>query len=555
MEGAHGSRRMDQSEKNASTITSDMKKTVKINLSGSIFHIDEDAYQRLNDYLDRIHEHFKGQEGGEEIISDIEMRMAELFQDKLSGHKQVISDEDVWEVTKKMGEPGDFLEEGASTHSPGGSQQQKKLYRDPDQAILGGVASGIGAYLNADPVWIRLLFVVLMLGYGFIAVAYLLLWLFLPKATTYDQKLEMRGEQVNISNIEKKVKDEYEQVRGNFKKYRQSGSYQNITRGLNEIFVVLGRILKALMQVVLVLIGVALVVGGIGLILGLIGIPFIAWPFDMFDLFDHHGTAAFFLFQSLLSPPALIVLTASAALLVVIPVLVIFYTGLKMLSGFTAKDQSVLLSALIIWVAALLATAGTAAWQMHEFTVRSHNKEEVQLNPQGASTLVLQVNSPHVHLYETDDLPFEDNTGVIRGKGIVGAIRGTDPAGNLYFNTEIDILKSPDDSYHLQIKKSSRGSSIRNAAGFAEKIRFNWELADSTLILDNTFRIESDTPYRLQQMTLAILVPGGHRIAISEEAEEYLDDADNRQNMWPFEMGGKVWEMRDDELSLHRKSD
>ena len=546
MAGADGSCGMDQSEKNASTITSTMKKTVKINLSGSIFHIDEDAYQRLNDYLDKIHEHFKGQEGGEEIISDIEMRMAELFHDKLSGHKQVITDADVREVTTKMGEPSDFLEEEESARATGGSQRQKKLYRDPDQAILGGVASGIGAYLNVDPVWIRLLLVVLMLGYGFIAVVYILLWLFLPKATTYDQKLEMRGEHGDIPNIEKRVKEEYEQVRGNFKKYRQSDAYQNITRGLNEIFVVLGRILKAIVQVLLVLIGVALVVGGIGLILGLVGIPFIAWPFDMFDLFDHEGTALFFLFQSMLNSTAFILLAASAALLIVIPILVIFYIGLKLLSGFRARDQKVLLSALIIWVAALLITAGTAAWQMHEFTVRSHTEEKIQLNPEGASTLLLQMNAPDVRLYETDGIPFKEDIGVIRG---------TDPEGNLYINTEIDILKSSDDSYHLKVKKSSQGPSVSKAAGFAEQIRFNWKMEDSTLVLDNTFGIESHTPYRLQRMNLVILVPEGKRIAISKEAGEYLDDADNRENMWPFEMGGKVWVMSDDELTLHRKLD
>ncbi|HKL38900.1 MAG TPA: PspC domain-containing protein, partial [Bacteroidales bacterium] len=532
-----------------------MKKTVKINLSGSIFHIDEDAYQRLNDYLDKIHEHFKGQEGGEEIISDIEMRMAELFHDKLSGHKQVISDADVREVTKKMGEPNDFLEEEESAQGTGGSQRQKKLYRDPDQAILGGVASGIGAYLNVDPVWIRLLLVVLMLGYGFIAVVYILLWLFIPKATTYDQKLEMRGEHGDIPDIEKRVKEEYEQVRGNFKKYRQSGAYQNITRALNEIFVVFGRLLKAILEIVLVLIGVALVIAGIGLILGLVGIPFIAWPFNMIDLFDHEGTAALFIFQSMLDSTAFVLLAASVAVLVAIPILVIFYTGLKLLSGFRAKDQKVLLSALIIWVAALLLTAGTAAWQVHEFTVRSHTSEEVLLEPEGSSTLVVQMHPPQVQLYEPDDMPLEDDIGVIRGKDVVGVVRGTDPEGNLYINTEIDIIKSPDESYHLHIKKSSRGSSISKAAGFAEKIGYNWKMEDSTLVLDNTYKVERPTPYRLQKMNLVILVPEGKRIAISKEAEEYLDDADNRENMWPFEMGGKIWQMQGDELTLPNKSD
>ena len=534
---------MHKSTKTETQNNKAMKKTIKINLSGNIFHIDEDAYKRLNDYLDRIHEHFAGQEGGEEIISDIEMRMAELFQDKLTDQKQVISDEDVEEVTRKLGEPQDFMEEEPSGSGTTG-ERRKKLYRDPDDAILGGVASGIGSYLNVDPVWIRLLFVLLVLGYGFIVVVYLLLWLIIPKASTYDQKLEMRGERVTVSDIERRVKNEYDEVRGNFRRYRHSEPYKNITKGLNEIFVVLGRILKVAVQVLLILIGVGLIAGGVVVILGMLGVPFIHGIPGFMGIFSDHGTALWFMLHSILDPTALVVLTVSLAVLVVIPVFLLFYAGLKLLTGFRANDQNILLSGLIVWIAALLATGGMAAWQVHEFTARTHTTGETTLNMEGAQTLNLRINNVKERVYASGELSFDDD---------YDQIKGTDAEGNLYISPELNIVKSPGSDFRLKIYRSSRGSSQRHAAKLADAMQYNWQMNDSTLTLGDVFSIPYSRPYRFQQMKIYVMVPEGGRIAIPEAAEEYLDDADNRENMWEFEMGGKVWQMGDEELRLYRE--
>lgn len=176
-----------------------MKKTIKINLSGTIFHFDEDAYELLSSYLEKIHAHFITSEGGSEIISDIELRMAELFQSKLSESKQVITVEDVREVIKNMGDPEDFSVEQEEEKETTAPPSTKKLYRDTDNAIIGGVSAGLGAYFNIDPVWIRLIFVLLMLAYGLVGVLYILLWIFIPRAETYAQKPEMKGEKITLA--------------------------------------------------------------------------------------------------------------------------------------------------------------------------------------------------------------------------------------------------------------------------------------------------------------------------------------------------------------------
>ena len=521
-----------------------MKKTIKINLSGIIFHIDEDAYKRLNDYLDKIHSHFKGKEGGDEIINDIEMRMAELFQARLSDHKQVLSLADVEEVSKTMGDPRDFSDEEEKKQGPETSPRARKLYRDPDNAILGGVASGMGAYLNVDPVWIRLIFVLLMLGYGFIALVYVLLWLFVPKATTYKQKLEMRGENITISHIEKRVRDEYEEVRTNFRKYQRSEQYKNMTRALNEIFVVLGRILKVAFQVLLILIGVALIIAGISIILGLLGITFVHWPFSLFGVFDPGEPSLFFLTSFLFDNTSMILVGIAVSLLLAIPVFVILYAGIRLLSGFTKKDGGVLITGLVIWLVALALAGGTVIWQIRDYSVRSHTTQETTLKTGDTGTILLDIIDLADPEYTIDDLPFANDQD---------DILGTDASSDLYIAPTINILKSPDQYYRLSLKKGSRGPSHQNASRLAKSIRYDWKMQDSTLMLDPYFRIHHRTPYRRQRVTVTVYVPKGKRIAIPEEAEPYLDKASNDQDLWHHDMGGKIWEMGDEKLTLHRK--
>ncbi|MFW5978505.1 MAG: PspC domain-containing protein [Bacteroidia bacterium] len=188
-----------------------------INLSGILFHIEEDAYNTLKTYLEEIGNKFQGEEKNE-ITEEVEIRMAELFSEKINNQKQVISEEDVKEIIEIIGYPEDFSENHQNKNQEDNTMKEtKRLYRDPDNRILGGVCGGLGAYLNVDPVLIRIIFIIIGLFFASGILIYLILWLVTPLAETLAQKREMRGEKIDFSQFKRKAKSEYEDIKDNFK--------------------------------------------------------------------------------------------------------------------------------------------------------------------------------------------------------------------------------------------------------------------------------------------------------------------------------------------------
>ena len=195
-----------------------MKITVSINLGGYSFNIDEDAYAELKRYLKNIEIHFAAEDSSAEILSDIESRMAELFRARITGYKQVITIDDVNEIIAIMGTPEDFSEdEGRSRSERFSTPGYHRMYRDPDHRIIGGVCAGMGAYWRIDPLIIRIIFLALILAGGIGILIYLILYIVLPEARTTAQKIEMKGNPVNIHNIKDSVKKEFDSVRKNMK--------------------------------------------------------------------------------------------------------------------------------------------------------------------------------------------------------------------------------------------------------------------------------------------------------------------------------------------------
>ena len=176
-----------------------MKKTFTINISGSIFHIDDDAFEKLQKYLHILNKHFNTAVEGQEILQDIEARIAELFIEKTNNKVEVITDAMVDEMIARMGKPEDFMEqeEEPSKQKTEDNQPEqetkirRRLYRDGESRVLGGVCSGLGAYFNIDPVILRIIFVLVLFMGGASVPVYLILWIVVPKARTTARKLEM----------------------------------------------------------------------------------------------------------------------------------------------------------------------------------------------------------------------------------------------------------------------------------------------------------------------------------------------------------------------------
>lgn len=193
-----------------------MNMTFNINLGGYPFTIDDDAYEHLKQYTDALRQHFQTYESADEIISDIESRIAELFNTRLE-NRRIVNINDVHAAIARMGTPEDF---GAETmfeedmkYSKSESESTynyktgKRLYVNPDDKVISGVCSGLSAYFGIeDPVWLRIAFALLAFGsVGVIIPVYIVLMIILPKAETASQKLEMRGEPIDVNSIAKAV--------------------------------------------------------------------------------------------------------------------------------------------------------------------------------------------------------------------------------------------------------------------------------------------------------------------------------------------------------------
>ncbi len=176
-----------------------MKRTIQINLAGTIFNIDDDAYEILRDYLNAVERQFMSSVEGREVINDLEMRMSELFTERLKPLRQVIAADDVREVLKVLGAPEDIggRRETGSHYSQNysghyrDSRRSRRMYRDGQDKSIGGVCSGLAYYFNTDPLLLRILFVIgLFMGFGFLL--YLILWIALPAANSPEQIREMK---------------------------------------------------------------------------------------------------------------------------------------------------------------------------------------------------------------------------------------------------------------------------------------------------------------------------------------------------------------------------
>ncbi|MCS2890929.1 PspC domain-containing protein [Parabacteroides faecis] len=234
-----------------------MKKTLTVNLGGTVFHIDEDAYQLLDKYLSNLRIHFRKEEGSEEIMNDFEMRISELFGERVRLGHEVITIEHVEEVINRMGKPEEIFEEEETEEEKENAKKRlfqeqvitgkKKLMRDPDNRVIGGVAAGIAAYMGWDTTAVRLAMILLLFipFVHWMALLYIILWMVMPVARTAADRLIMRGKSVTLETIGQTVTDGFEKVSSNVNDYISSDKPRNFFQKLADLFVtVFGFLLK-----------------------------------------------------------------------------------------------------------------------------------------------------------------------------------------------------------------------------------------------------------------------------------------------------------------------
>ncbi len=241
-----------------------MNKTVNINLAGTFFHIDEDAYARLQRYLEAIRHSFSNTQGRDEILSDIEARIAELFNEKIKNDRQVISIKEVEEVITVMGQPEDYMvDEEIFEDEPKRTKATrtvgKQLFRDTENGFVGGVSSGLGHYLGIEAIWVRILWILLTIfSSGAFILIYIAFWIFVPEAKTTADKLAMRGEEVTVSNIEKKIREGFHEVSDSIKSVDYEKYGKKASAGATSAATTLGEIIRFCLKLFVKFVGVLL---------------------------------------------------------------------------------------------------------------------------------------------------------------------------------------------------------------------------------------------------------------------------------------------------------
>ena len=506
-----------------------MNKTVNINLAGTFFHIDEDAYLKLSRYLEAIKRSFTDSQGQSEIIADIEARIAELFAERIQNEKQVVGVKLVDEVITIMGQPEDYLvddeifEDEPKQHYKQKSGSTRRLFRDTDNSYVGGVSAGLGHYFGIDALWVRLLWVILMFGAGTGFLLYILLWALIPEAKTTAEKLTMTGDAVNISNIEKKIKDGIDTVSENFKNVDLKKHGDKLKEGFDHVsdnisenfknvdfqkqgnklksssqsfFETIGSIIMFFLKVIAKFIGIILIIVGISALIGLIIAFFTvgvtnAVHFPGMDFIDASNAAniPIWLMSMLLF------------FVVGIPFFFIFYLGLKILVNNLKSIGNIAKFTLLgLWIMAIIGLVITGVKQATEHAYDATIvKVEKQMNITSKDTLKLRMLSHDIY-----------NQNFIRNYKNY-KISPINNGEKIISSTDVRlIIKQTSDSLaSIKIHSLASGSNYDLARERAQNINYNYELNKNELKMDSYYTTEGSNKFSEQQVEIYIYLPEG----------------------------------------------
>jgi phage shock protein PspC (stress-responsive transcriptional regulator) len=510
-----------------------MNQTVTVNISGIVFHIEVDAYEELKGYLNKIKSYFQDSEESEEIMTDIEARIAELFNEKITTESQVIRSKDVDQVITVMGKPEQYIDEEEDNFSSRQTYNTaKKLFRDPDERIIGGVASGISSYFGIDAIWLRLFFVTaLFVGFGFIL--YIIFWIVMPVAKTASDKLQMKGDPVNINNISKTFKGEAEKVSENLKKNGQQygkkaeTAFEAFFSFLLQIFKGIFKVFGKVFGVIFLIVGIFWLIGLIGMLIGsetIISITsegvFSFEPSEFFNLI-------------FVSENQYHLAIVGTILTVGIPLILLIYAGIKLL--FKIKSHySVALGLFIFWV------IGIGICGMVSIKLAS------ELTNHRAVSTVDVIGS------EVNDFYISSNTDDAPGKGIIEdkyPIISLDEDSIYLGNIKLYIHKSNTDSMELKIMKFSHGKNGKDATNNAKMISYNYSINDSAIYLNSYISILKDNKYKGQELSAKLYLPVGKSIYLDNSLERLLYNVDNVTDTWDHDMVEHKWVMLEDGLT------
>ncbi len=515
-----------------------MNKTININLAGIFFHIDEDAFAKLTNYLNAIRNSFSDPDGQDEIIKDIEVRISELFSEKIHRASQVITLKELDEVISVMGQPEDYKvdEEIFNDSAPNEKKQTKRpsshkqVFRDTDDKFIAGVSSGLGHYFGIDAIWIRLVWVALVfLGFGAPILIYILLMILIPEATTTSEKLKMKREPVNISNIEKKIKEELknagekiswdENQWKNNAKEGVSGFFNTVKKIIKLKIFLLKKMAKGLFNVFGKLFGISLIILSfstiISLIIGLFttGITF-GFLWDGNEIFDYSSIVLVDFF-----PFWLIVLLVF--LIVGIPAFALFILGLKLIiTNLKSIGMRAKIILIVLWIFSIVGLSILGIKQATEQAYDGDFITEKMIPIRKNDTLKLKMLSNNRYEYNESRSgnfhlkPDEDGNKIIYSSNIRLIVRSTNNATAKVF-----------------INRKAEGNSFDNAKERAKAIDYHYTFNNNKLTLDSYFTTNISNKYRDQLVEVIVYLPIGSILYADKNTFSYHRNNSNYKDI------------------------
>lgn len=537
-----------------------MNKTVTINISGIIFHIEEDAFGKLSKYLSTIKGYFSNADGGNEIMSDIEARIAEMLQSKTSAVKQVVLMSDVDFVMESMGKPEEFAEGIAEDTSHQNDQKKdndeytnpgpKRLYRDGDSKVLGGVCSGVGYYFGIDPVWIRIALLLLFFFAGSGFLLYLILWIAIPEAKTTSERLTMKGEKADINNISKAVKEEAQQLKKRMEKYGadfkdMANNHKDVPRNaaekivdfITDVLSNIGRVLLKIVGILMIIIGVIFFLGLSSSIFGL-------------SFMTNNTNGSEWIDLLLLDGSDFYLGIVGIALFIGIPVIMLIFGGIKILFKIRYTNRWVNLTAGIIWVIGLFIVLTIGIKTGSDFNKTAKVREN--FNVAQKDVLFLKMHETPINLAElnsSDDEKEGERNYRSNRRGDNDYMIGTNNGIKyLLGHTQLNIIKSQTDKIEMVIVKEAKGGTKAVASERAKNISYVVSQTDSLIEFDNLFKVNNADKFRAQDLTVILKLPIGKVIYLDKSLENMIYDIENVTNTYDGDMINRRWMMTNNGL-------
>ena len=515
-----------------------MKKTIDINLGGLLFHLDEDAYAMLSTYLEALRRHLAATEGREEVLADIEARIAELFSQYAAGSSKVVTVLNVQAAMSTLGQPQDFgpeaeggsASESSSEPSSESKDRRRRLYRDADNKVLGGVCAGFANYFNIDVVVVRVVWLVLGMFTGFGFILYLILWAATPKAVTPAERLAMKGKPATFENIRQTVEEEFRNFESKINNAESRRKVRNASNSVGDLIASvvggLARFFGMLFLVFALLLGAGILIAVFGngilqedaqaSVTELLGILLPAGGF---------GKAYFW---------------TATALVLIGPLVALLLLALRLLFRQQGLVQRGLLGAAMI-----LSVGGIVMMALLGARIGSEFREEASvvhsvLLPEQVQTWNLTMESTAVKggvefNFNDDDL---DEFWILTDNRVY------------YEGIEIDLQPTVRDKPSLEWTAEAQGGSRRAARERAGGIDFEVR-TDSTgqIFVGDLLNYAKADRFRGQRVQLTLYLPVGQRVFLDPNTSAYLKDVSNTSDAWDEDMAGRMWLMTEQGLA------